>query len=71
MRDKTNGKNNSEKLYTAQELAGKLHVSVSYAYELMQSGQIKHVKMGRLRRVTQGHIDDYLKKRTQKVLSKK
>jgi len=58
-----------ERLFTAQELAEILHVSKSYAYELIRLGKIRHVQMGRLKRVRQCHIDEYLTQREKPVLT--
>ncbi len=56
-----------EKLYTAAELAKILKVSRSFAYNLMRIGEIRHVRLGRLRRIRQSDITEYVKKQVNHV----
>ena len=56
-----------EKLYTAEELAKILKVSRSFAYDLMRTEKIRFLRFGRLRRVRQSDINEYMEKQVNHV----
>ena len=50
----------STRLLKAQDVAAILNVSRSFAYALMQSGQLPSVRLGRSIRVRPTDLDDYI-----------
>ncbi len=52
----------NERLLKADEVAELLNVSRSYAYSLMQTGQIPTVKLGRACRVPASRLDRFYRK---------
>lgn len=51
---------NQKLAYTVREAAQLLSISRSLLYEMIQSGRIQSVKIGRSRRITNEHIRDFL-----------
>jgi len=47
-------------LYTVAEVQGMLKIGKSRAYQLVQSGEIPHVRIGKLLRVRATDLDAYL-----------
>lgn len=47
-------------LYTAHQVARVLMLSRSKTYELMASGELKSVKIGKSRRIPQRFLDEYV-----------
>jgi excisionase family DNA binding protein len=52
-----------DRLLTAQEVAKLLNVSKAKAYQLMQTGEIATVRMGRAVRVRRQDLDEFLRSR--------
>jgi excisionase family DNA binding protein len=50
----------SGRLLKAQDVAAILNVSRSFAYALMQSGQLPSVRLGRSIRVRPSDLEDYI-----------
>ncbi len=50
-----------ERIYTAQEVADQLKIKKSTVYELIKRGELKAAKVGKQIRVSQEHLDEYLK----------
>lgn len=46
---------------TVQQLADILHISRHSAYHLLQNGQIRHRKVGRIYRIPKQAVADFLK----------
>lgn len=57
--------NNNPNVLTIPELAKELRVCTNTAYALVKSGQIRHVKIGRVYRVPRSAVEDYLNRQTQ------
>jgi len=51
-------------LYTAIEIAERMKVSRSFAYQLMRSGEITTVRIGRAIRVRKDDLTEYILKHT-------
>lgn len=49
-------------LYPMEEVAKRLSIGRSYAYELVASGELESVKVGRLRRVPAAALDAYVER---------
>ena len=58
--EQTEKNHNNDRLLTPVEVAKILMVSRAYAYELIRKGEIRHIKIGRLRRVRRCDLDKYL-----------
>ena len=52
-------------LLTCPEVAEKLHISESFAYRLVQTGQLPGVKIGRSIRVKMVDLENYIERNTQ------
>ncbi len=50
-------------LYTVAEVQGMLKIGKSRAYQLVQSGEIPHVRIGKLLRVRADDLERYLETR--------
>ncbi|PWB55365.1 MAG: hypothetical protein C3F13_04540 [Anaerolineales bacterium] len=50
------------RLLTAEDVATKLQISKSFAYQLMKSGEIRMVKIGKCSRVTEPDLAEYIEK---------
>ena len=57
-------KNNE--LLTGGEIAKILNISRAHAYALIQRGLIKHIKIGRLRRVRRSDLIEFIETRTKR-----
>ncbi len=53
-----------DRLLKSDEVAEILHVSRSFAYQLMKRGDIKTVRIGRSVRVRPQDLDEYIEKST-------
>jgi len=53
------------KLYTLKEVAEILHVTYNTVFNLIQTGKIKAVKIGRTLRIAQEEVDRLVKEGTQ------
>ncbi len=51
-------------LYTVADIQEMLKISRGRAYELVQSGEIPHVRIGKLLRVRADHLEAYLESST-------
>lgn len=58
--DELSSRNPSRMAYTVQAAADLLSVSRSHMYELIQSGKIQSIKIGKSRRITSKQLDAYL-----------
>jgi excisionase family DNA binding protein len=56
---------NFERLLKPMEVAQILNISRSFAYQLLQSGQIPTVKMGKTYRVRPQDLAEFIEKNTQ------
>ena len=54
--------NNEDRLLKAIEVATKLNISRSLAYQLMRTGEIPTVKIFKSVRVKQSDIDEYIRR---------
>lgn len=52
------------KFYTPQEIAEKLKVSKLTVYDLIKKGELEAVKIGKIYRISQEALDNFLKKST-------
>ena len=57
--------NKNLNVLTVPELAKELRICTNTAYALVRSGQIRHVKIGRVYRVPRSAVDEYLNRQTQ------
>ncbi|MFI7445975.1 helix-turn-helix domain-containing protein [Nonomuraea sp. NPDC049714] len=48
------------KAYKVEEVAELLHVGRDKIYELIRTRQLKSIKIGRLRRITDQHLADFI-----------
>lgn len=55
---------NPNPLLDAEEVAQQLRVSIALAYRLIQRGQIRSVRIGRLVRVRQHDLDRFIEQKT-------
>ena len=51
----------SEKFYTPEEIAGKFKVNVATVWEWIRKGKLGAVKVGRLYRVSEDQLNDFIK----------
>ncbi len=58
-------KNTTLKLLTAKEVAEILNISKTFAYKLMQTGQLTTVCIGSSRRVRMADLEDFVLRNTQ------
>jgi excisionase family DNA binding protein len=49
-----------DRLLTAEEVAGRLGVSVDWVWAQARAGRIPHVRLGRYRRFRESSIDDWI-----------
>lgn len=47
-------------MFTPEEIAEKLHFSRSYVYALLKSGRLPSVRVGRVYRITQGGLNQFI-----------
>ena len=55
---------NRDELLTASDVARILNVSLAFAYQLMQRGEIPTVHLGRSRRVRPSDLEDFIDNHT-------
>ena len=53
--------NKNLNVLTVPDLAKELRVCTNTAYALVRSGQIRHVKIGRVYRIPRSAVEEYLK----------
>ena len=53
-------KESGAEMLTVEQVAGRLRLSVSKVYELLEAGEIPHYKFGRSKRVSEQDLDAYL-----------
>ncbi|GIH99484.1 helix-turn-helix domain-containing protein [Planobispora takensis] len=46
--------------YTVEQVAEMLHVGRDKIYYLLRTGQLKSIKIGKLRRITDRHLADFV-----------
>jgi excisionase family DNA binding protein len=46
--------------YTVEEVAEMLHVGRDKVYYLLRTGQLRSIKIGKLRRITSQHVDEFI-----------
>jgi excisionase family DNA binding protein len=51
--------NGAQQVLKVKEVAGELRVGINQAYELIQRGEIRSVRIGRVVRVTREALDDF------------
>jgi excisionase family DNA binding protein len=51
-------------VYRAEEVAQRLQVSKNHVYELIKTGQLRHVRLGNAIRVPKGAIEELLEGRS-------
>jgi putative molybdopterin biosynthesis protein len=59
---------NMPTLYTPKEVADYLHISRGTIYSLVSRGEIQSIKVGRNRRFTSEHVNEYLSRCPQVVI---
>ncbi len=46
--------------YTVEEIAEMLHIGRDKVYYLLRTGQLRSIKIGKLRRITDRHLSDFV-----------
>jgi excisionase family DNA binding protein len=46
--------------YTVEQVAKMLHIGRDKVYELLRTGQLRSIKIGKLRRVTEQHLAEFI-----------
>jgi excisionase family DNA binding protein len=46
--------------YTVEQVAEMLHVGRDKVYYLLRTGQLRSIKIGKLRRITNQHLDEFI-----------
>lgn len=46
--------------YTVEQVAKMLHIGRDKVYHLLRTGQLRSIKIGRLRRITEQHLADFI-----------
>ena len=46
--------------YTVEQVADMLHISRDKVYYLLRSGQLRSIKIGKLRRITDQHLAEFI-----------
>ena len=46
--------------YTVEQVAEMLHVGRDKVYYLLRTGQLRSIKIGKLRRITSKHLADFI-----------
>jgi putative molybdopterin biosynthesis protein len=59
---------NIPSLYTPKQVADYLHISRGTIYSMVSRGEIQSIKVGRGRRFTGDHIQEYIRSRQQVVI---
>jgi excisionase family DNA binding protein len=48
------------KAYTVEQVAEMLHIGRDKVYYLLRTGQLRSIKIGKLRRITQQHLAEFV-----------
>jgi excisionase family DNA binding protein len=46
--------------YTVEQVAKMLHIGRDKVYELLRTGQLRSIKIGKLRRITDEHLAEFV-----------
>jgi excisionase family DNA binding protein len=46
--------------YTVEQVAKMLHIGRDKVYELLRTGQLRSIKIGKLRRITEQHLPEFI-----------
>jgi excisionase family DNA binding protein len=46
--------------YTVERVAKMLHIGRDKVYELLRTGQLRSIKIGKLRRITEQHLAEFI-----------
>ena len=46
--------------YTVEQVAKMLHIGRDKVYELLRTGQLRSLKIGKLRRITEQHLAEFI-----------
>ena len=46
--------------YTVEQVAKMLHIGRDKVYELLRTGQLRSIKIGKLRRITEQHLAEFI-----------
>jgi excisionase family DNA binding protein len=46
--------------YTVEQVAKMLHIGRDKVYELLRTGQLRSIKIGKLRRITEDHLAGFI-----------
>ena len=46
--------------YTVEQVAKMLHIGRDKVYELIRTGQLRSLKIGKLRRITEEHLAEFI-----------
>ena len=46
--------------YTVEQVAKMLHIGRDKVYELLRTGQLHSIKIGKLRRITEQHLAEFI-----------
>lgn len=49
--------------YTVEQVAKMLHIGRDKAYELLRTGQLRSIKIGKLRRITEEQLAEFIASR--------
>lgn len=49
--------------YTVEQVAKMLNIGRDKVYELIRTGQLRSIKIGKLRRITEEHLADFIASR--------
>lgn len=49
--------------YTVEQVAKMLHIGRDKVYELLRTGQLRSIKIGKLRRITEDHLAEFVASR--------
>ncbi len=50
----------AEKIYTTHEIGSYLHISKGQVFKLLNSGELKHFRIGRSIRVTESALNEFI-----------
>ena len=62
-RKATGGEIQDQRLLTVQETAEALHISRHRTYYLLRTGQLRSIKIGKLRRISRAWIEEFIERR--------
>jgi excisionase family DNA binding protein len=46
--------------FTVEQVADMLHIGRDKVYYLLRTGQLRSIKIGKLRRITEDHLDEFI-----------